>query len=100
MWLDEQREWPRAGAPVIGVWGERFGNEVAWGVRTEDDGWYAANPDGTLLNSCPAPEMWQHPPMRLRTSSRSAGYWCRDAKSAAPPLSLWQRFAAWCESSW
>lgn len=99
MWIDEQREWPRAGAPVIGMWGERYDHEVGWVVRTEDDGWYSANPDGSPINRCPAPEVWQHPPTRLRPTRRT-GAEIHSAPSAAPRLSGWARVRAWMESRW
>lgn len=62
MWISEKREWPRATVKVVGIWSAKFDREVGYCLRTEQEGWYATTNDGIIVNKCPAPEWWQHPP--------------------------------------
>lgn len=57
--------------PVIAVFSEKYDREVEWAVLTED-GWYAANPDGSPINGCPAPVMWCYSPLPLPPSPPDA----------------------------
>ena len=61
MWIDAARETPAIGIAVIVIWGGDD-EDVGWAVMTADDGWYSANPDGSPINRCPAPQVWCLPP--------------------------------------
>ena len=61
MWIDATHDVPTPGLAVIGIWSEKLGSECGWVIMT-DDGWYAANPDGSPVNRCPAPAWWARRP--------------------------------------
>ncbi len=53
---------PHPGTPVIGLFNKANDHCVEWVVLTEEDGWYAANPDGNPVNRCPVPTLWCYAP--------------------------------------